>query len=330
MVAGFVAQAGLRTVTGMLAGVRLAGVWHHTRAHRFSTAHWQADQLGLAVCDLIVARLLHPDTPIRLVVDDSLFKRSGRKVFGAAWHYDATAPGRRRTAWGNNWVVVGVLVRLPLLPHRQVCLPVLARLWQPRQPGRGRLELACELVGRLASRYPDRQSHLVGDAAGAGRALRGLRQGVTVTVRLRCDAALYQLPPGRRPGQRSRTKGERLPELIVLAAMTALAWQQAWMRCDGRLRSKELTSLVCLWPMVFGPRPVRIVLARQPGATDGYELAVVTTDLAAGPAELVERYATRWSVEVLFEEARQVAGVGQARNRTPTPWSAPCRSACCA
>jgi hypothetical protein len=127
------------------------------------------------------------------------------------------------------------------------------------------------------------------------------------------------LPPGRRPGQRGRprTKGERLPELIVLAAMTALAWQQARVRCYGRLRSKELTSLACLWPTVFGPRPVRIVLARQPGAPDGYELAVVTTDLAAGPAELVERYATRWSVEVLFEEARQVAGVGQARNRTP-------------
>jgi hypothetical protein len=31
---------------------------------------------------------------------------------------------------------------------------------------------------------------------------------------------------------------------------------------------------------------------------------------------LAERYADRWPVEVLFEEARQVAGVGQARNRT--------------
>jgi hypothetical protein len=99
--------------------------------------------------------------------------------------------------------------------------------------------------------------------------------------------------------------------------MTALAWQQARVRCYGQLGSKELASLVCLWPPVFGPWPVRIVLARQPGAPDGYELAVVTTDLGAGPAELVERYATRWNVEVLFEEARQIAGVGQARNRTP-------------
>jgi hypothetical protein len=42
----------------------------------------------------------------------------------------------------------------------------------------------------------------------------------------------------------------------------------------------------------------------------------VSTDLDASPAALVERYASRWAVEVLFEEARQVAGVGHARNRT--------------
>jgi DDE superfamily endonuclease len=302
----------------MLHGARLAGRWHHARAHRFfSAARWQADQLGLAVCDLIVTRLLTPAAPIRLVVDDSLFRRTGRKVFGAAWHYDAAAPGRRRTAWGNNWVVVGVLARLPFVAHRPVCLPVLARLWQPRQPGRSRLDLACELVGLLASRYPDRQVHLVGDAAYAGRALRGLPKQVTVTTRLRADAALYAVPGPRRPGQRGRppSKGARLPELLVLAAMTSVRWEQARVCCYGRAQAKELTSLVCLWPTVFGVQPVRLVLARRPGAPDGYELAVVTTDLDASAAESVERYAARWSVEVLFEEARQVAGVGQARNR---------------
>jgi hypothetical protein len=61
---------------------------------------------------------------------------------------------------------------------------------------------------------------------------------------------------------------------------------------------------------------VQVVLVRAPGAPDGYDLALVSTDLDATPAALVERYADRWPVEVLFEEARQVAGVGQARNRT--------------
>jgi hypothetical protein len=102
LVGGFLAQPGLRTVTGMLVGARLAGRWHHARAHRFfAAARWSADQLGLLVCDLIVDLLLSPDAPIVLVVDDSLFKRTGRKIHGAGWRYDATATGRTRTAWAT-------------------------------------------------------------------------------------------------------------------------------------------------------------------------------------------------------------------------------------
>jgi len=200
-----------------------------------------------------------------------------------------------------------------------VCLPALARLWQPRQPGRGKLDLACELVSLIAGRYPDRQVHLVGDAAYAGKTLRRLPEQVTVTTRLRADAALYALPGPRQPGRRGRprVKGERLPELIVLAALVAIRWQQTPVRCYGQTRTKELASLVCLWPTVFGAQPVRVVLVRAPGAPDGYQLALVSTDLDATPTVLVERYSARWSVEVCFEESRQLLGVGQARNRTP-------------
>jgi hypothetical protein len=66
--------------------------------------------------------LLDQDTPLRVVVDDTLMRRSGRKVFGASWHHDPLAAGRRRVAWGNNWVVLGVLVALPFVPQRTLCL----------------------------------------------------------------------------------------------------------------------------------------------------------------------------------------------------------------
>jgi hypothetical protein len=52
------------------------------------------------------------------------------------------------------------------------------------------------------------------------------------------------------------------------------------------------------------------------GSPDGYELALVTTDLAATPAQVIERYADRWSEEIMFLDARHLAGVGQARTRT--------------
>ena len=38
----------------------------------------------MALADLIVARLLPADSALTIAVDDTLFKRSGKKVFGAA------------------------------------------------------------------------------------------------------------------------------------------------------------------------------------------------------------------------------------------------------
>ena len=64
-----------------------------------------------------------------------------------------------------------------------------------------------------------------------------------------------------------------------------------------------------------GTRPVTVVLIRD-RSTTGYDLALVTTDTAASAAQVIERYASRWSIEVAIEDARQVFGAGQARNRT--------------
>jgi hypothetical protein len=122
--------------------------------------------------------------------------------------------------------------------------------------------------------------------------------------------------PGPASPAGHRTKGKRLPELIVLAALTRVPFKQTVVACYSERKLVELACFRCLWYGTFGPHPVQVVLVRAPGAPDGYDLALVSTDLGATPALLVERYADRWSVEVLFEEARQVAGVGQARNRT--------------
>lgn len=109
LVAGFVAQPGRHTVTGMLAGAGLAGRRHHDLAYRlFATARWSADQLGLILLDLIAAMLVPAETPLLLATDDTLWRRTGRRLHGAAWHHDGNGPGRHRPAWGHRWVVVGV------------------------------------------------------------------------------------------------------------------------------------------------------------------------------------------------------------------------------
>jgi hypothetical protein len=79
-----------------------------------------------------------------------------------------------------------------------------------------------------------------------------------------------------------------------------------------------VATLTCLWYSVFGSRPVRVILVREPGTGHGYDLALVSTDLHTNPAHLIERYAARWSIEVAIEDAKQLFGAGQARNRTAT------------
>jgi hypothetical protein len=315
---GFLAQTGQRTVTGMLTGARLSQTWSHHRAHRFfSRARWSADHLGLLLADLIVGLLVDPDAAIGVAVDDTLMRRSGRRVYGAAWHHDPLAVGRRRTAWGNCWVVVGILVDLPFMPHRAVCLPVLARLWRPKTPA-SKPVLARELVEVLADRFAGRRLHLVGDAGYATRALAGLDpRRVTVTVRPRGDAALYEPPPPRtgRPG-RPRVKGARLGSMAELADDPTTSWQPATLTRYGKTTTVNLTSRLCLWYGTFGRQPVRLVVVRERPTARCYDLALITTDLDATDAELVERYATRWNIEVTFEDARQLTGAGEARNRT--------------
>ena len=317
MVAGFLTQPGQRTVTGMLVGARLAGRRHHDLAYRFfATARWSADQLGLVLLDLIATTLVPPGAPLVLAVDDTLWRRSGPRLHGAAWHHDGNGPGRHRPAWGHRWVVVGVILNLPFL-RRAVCLPILARLWLPGDRDRTPLVLARELLDLATGHLGERPLHLVGDAAYIGKPLQGLPTHVTVTARLRADAALYELAPPRtgKPG-RPRVKGKRLPELVVLAAMTRYRWIPVQVRCYGTTQEREVLSIRCLWYGALKGQPVQVVLARPQGAPDGYQLALVTTDLAATPQAVIERYADRSSEEITFLDARHLAGVGQARTRT--------------
>jgi hypothetical protein len=57
------------------------------------------------------------------------------------------------------------------------------------------------------------------------------------------------------------------------------------------------------------------VLIRDKSSTC-YDLALVTTDTAASPARVIERYAARWSIEVAIEDSKQIFGAGQAHSRT--------------
>ena len=311
---GFLAQPGKRTVCGMLTGAGLSRLWPHDRArYFFSRARWSPGEPGLAAARLVVSLLVPAGAPAGVAVDDTLFKRRGKKARAASWLRDGSAQGPAKTGYGNNWVILAVAVRLPGT-SRPVGVPVMAKLVIKGTNSKSRLWLARRMAERLAAALPGREVRVTAGSACAGGELKGLPSGISWTTRLRKDAALHGLPPARtgKPG-RPRVKGKRLASLAGLAA--AAEFSQVTVTRYRKTETTGAALVTCLWYSVPGSRPVTIVLVRdKPGR--GFGIALVTAGRDATMAQVIERYASRWSIEVATEDSKQLSGPGQARNRT--------------
>jgi hypothetical protein len=319
LVAGLIARPAARTVCGMLTGAGLAGVWHHGRAHRFfAAARWSVDQVGLTVFGLVAGWLIPVGEPVVLAVDDTLFRRWGRKVHAAHWGYDGSLQvpkGGKKLSRGNTFVVAAVVVRLPFL-DRPAALPVLLRLW--RKGGPTKTALARDLIEVIAAARRGRLVHVVADSGYICNQLRRLPAGVTLTGPMPRHASLWHVhpdadtPPRLRRRGRPRLIGDRIGTPAQLAA-TAPAHPVTVTRY-GRTAQVNVCEQRCLWRGVFGSRPVRVIIVSDPGNPP---LNLVTTDTATPAAAIIERYADRWSIEVAFHDAKNHTGAGEARNRTP-------------
>jgi hypothetical protein len=335
---GFIARVGEHTVTGMLLAARLERSWHHSRAHDFfSRRRWSADALGLVLLDFVAARFLAQGAALTLAVDDTVFARSGPKVFGAHLHRkDSVRGAGRQVRYGNCWVVLGIVLRLPV-SDRAVFLPLLFRLWQadPARRGYGRKshpfkraaqdpaypsqsQLARELVDLVHSRHPGRAIELLGDGAYATGAMRGLPGEVCMIARLRSSSTLYGFPGERDPRRRGRRalKGERLGRVKEIAAARSGRFATISPKGPGLPGAVSAYALDCLWFGVLHTRPVRVVIIADPNGKEPMVTALVSTDVSLTAEEIIERYARRWTIEVCFRDAKQLSGVGEARNRT--------------
>ena len=177
-------------------------------------------------------------------------------------------------------------------------------------------EWAWQLLLMLRRWYPEREIVAVADRAYASLKLldrcRRLRNPITFITRLRLDAALYQPAPPRRPHQigRPRLKGERLPNLSVVAEDPATVWKLTtianWYGSGDRM--VEITSETAVWYSTgLFAVPLRWVLVRDPHGEFKTQ-ALLCTDLRADPEKIISWFVMRWQLEVTFQEVRRHLG----------------------
>src|SRR5262245_5638984 len=229
LVLGAILAPGKRTVTSCLRVMGLAGEQRFTNYHRvLNRARWAALQASQILLGGIVLLLVPPGATIVLGADDTVERRSGRKIKAKGCYRDAVRSSKKHVirCFGLKWVAMMVLVSVPWA-QRVWALPFLTVLcWPAPSPPQRRHKTSVEWVRQMmkqARRWlPKRLLVLVVDGGFAAVALaRACWQSQVVMVsRLRLDAALYHPPVPQPPSKRGPkpTKGQRQRSLKVWAA----------------------------------------------------------------------------------------------------------------
>jgi hypothetical protein len=303
------------TITGIYRIAAPLSPRAHDSFHRFfRCASWSLGQLWALLAARLIDSFFCPTGPIPLLLDDTAFHKTGRKIVGAGWWRDAVRSTAQKTVhcFGLNIVVLALRISPPW-GGQPLALPLTVRLHT--KGGATLLDLAEQMVVQVASWFPQRRFHLCADGFYAPLAGRRLPQ-TALTSHLRHDAALYELlrrPKKPRRG-RPRKKGNRLPTPAQLA-QKARQWSTVMVDVRGKRVQRLVFALEVVWYAVCPDHPVLLVICRDPSGKQKDDF-FFTTDVSAKPAEVVERYASRWAIEETFKNVKQGLGAEEPQLRS--------------
>jgi hypothetical protein len=259
-------------------------------------------------------------------IDETIERRWGAQIKARGIYRDAVRSSASHfvKTSGLRWLSLMWLTPIPWA-QRIWALPVLTvlapseRYYQVKKRTHKKLtDWARQLIKQLRRWLPNRELVVVGDNNYAVldllHACQTLPNPVAIIARLRLDAALYEPAPPYAGKGRPRKKGARLPTLQALLAQPQTEWQQVELTWySGCTRAMEIASGTAVWYHAGKPPvPIRWVLIRDPqGEYD--PVALLCTQPAYAPAQIVSWFIRRWTVEVTFQEARAHLGVETQR-----------------
>jgi hypothetical protein len=339
LMTGWVLSHRRRFVTDLIWSSGCTRRGHHSRYHRFfSQAAWVLDCLCQVLAKMLV-QTFAPTGVIELAVDDTLCRKRGLTVYGTGMHHDPLISSRAKplTSWGHDWVVVTLIVRHPWwAPTKVWSLGIAFRLYRNRQgvtkgkkaknakpkkqkrdPNhRTRPELAVELISLVASWFPDRRLIVSGDSAyGGASVLQKLPPNVELISHVHPKGVLYEPAPTPVPGQKGahRKKGKRLPDMQRWAD-DGRPWRTLGFDQFGLHATLLVKTMRALYYKAGKDRLLTIVLVRDAVGKRPDQMFYCTC-LDWDAKKVLSEYSMRWSIEVTFENCKQLLGLEDPANR---------------
>ena len=298
-----------------------------------------------------VQQSLAPDQALLVAMDDSILRKSGRKIPGVGYRRDPLSPPFHvNFVRGMRFVQLSALLRQQdgfwrMIPidFQQAPLPQRPtrnapeeqhRLYQAQLAAANINLVALERLSMLrqqldAEQDPEHPRHLrvvVDGRFTNAKLLKNLPLNTTLIGRIRRDAKLFFLPQAQAATGRKRIYGQEAPTPQELLADAAVEFQtvqaqlghrscQFRVKSLGPLRAVQAASHRDLQVLVIAPLGYRL----RKGSKLLYRQPafLVCTDPSLSISSLLQSYLWRWDIEINFRDQKSLLGVGEAQLRDP-------------
>jgi hypothetical protein len=345
---GAITCMGRRTLTGMITACGKQFMDWSSAYRIFEKDRVDTEKLFGVAREHVVQHTASQET-IVAHLDDTLLKKTGRKVAGTAWRRDPLGPAfHTNFVWAQRFIQISLAIpqgdnycqsrsipvdfyhcpsakkpRGKASPEEQNFFREQQRILKMSRQGVLRIQHLRDKLNQLGE-----HKELVVSVDGSytnATVLKSLPEGVTLIGRVRKDAKFYQPAQEHNPLGRKKIYGERIPTPEQIRQSQEVPWQNVKGWAAGKLHTFNIKVVPNLrWRAAGKGHQLTLIIIRPLG----YRLTknskpiyrqpayLVSTQTDQSIEKLLQAYLWRWEIEVNFRDEKTLLGCGQSQVRT--------------
>jgi hypothetical protein len=283
-------------------------------------------------------------------MDDTVIKKTGRRIPGTAWRRDPLGPSfQTNFIWGQRFIQMSLALpregqmgqsrAIPVDFHH--CPTVVKprktaekEQWQAYKEEKKIARLSRQGSDRIAllrktlddQGYKDKELVVGVDGSYTNKeVLKKLPQRTSLVGRIRKDTKLYAMPEVQPGAGRKRVYGAQLPTPEEIRQSDQYPWQQVEAWAAGKTHKFDLKIIRDVRWRSAGPQNLTLIVIRPLGyrLSKGSKILyrkpayLICTETALDIKDILQAYLWRWEIEVDFREEKTLLGCGQAQVRNP-------------
>jgi len=226
-----------------------------------------------------------------LIVDDSLVKKTGKKIPGCGWHKDHAQ--NMANVFGHQWVLSALLCK-------DFLLPLWAKLYHPKGtrgcgPFQTKITLAQKIVRTLALPIPCKLYVLADSWYWAKTLVLVCRKcGYHMISQLKSNSVLW-----------IRGKKTNVTSLLDLAS----SYREVSLSVYGKTKTLRIAKFI---GDIKGLGKVAVVVVKEKRKKPIY---LVCSNIHLPAIDIIKYYAKRWKIEQMIKDLKQRLGLGDYQVR---------------